>query len=106
MVDRPEILRQLAELRFKPVSETDDFIHLKRFATVHLFIWFDTKDPRFDTYAELTGGLYEYGEIAGFFKGMYQARELLIATGLREIGRSERLYPENRRGKNTRTSEL
>ena len=106
MLDRKQLLEQLTKIRFKPVSESDHFVHLQRFAAVHLFIWFDSKDPRFDTYAELSGGLYEYGEIAGFFKGMYQARELLLAQGLREIGRSERLYPENRRGKNTRTSEL
>ena len=71
--------------------------------------FFIRKEPHglsFDCYAELSGGIYEIGELASITKNLLLFRETLLQHGAREINTTERLYPADRRGKNTKTSGL
>ena len=60
----------------------------------------------YDSYAELKGGIYETGDLLTLVKYLLIFKETLEKHGAREINTTERLYPANRRGKNTKTSEL
>ena len=64
------------------------------------------KSIEIDFYAELTGGIYETGDISVIANKMGALNELSAKFKIKQINTTERLYPHNRRGRNTNTSGL
>ena len=59
-----------------------------------------------DFYAELKGGYYELGDVNIIANKINSLNDIANKYNLRQINTTERLYPSNRRGENTRTSGL
>lgn len=60
----------------------------------------------FDAYAELSGGIYELGDLHSLTRRMLNLKKLCLSYEAREMNTTERLYPADRRGQNTTTSGL
>ena len=60
----------------------------------------------FDVYAELTDGIYEIGDLHHLTRNLLNIKKICLDVQAEEMNTTERLYPENRRGKNTQTSRL
>lgn len=60
----------------------------------------------YDIYADLAQGIYEIGDMNVVTNIMLNAKRIARSFGLREMNTTERLYPADRRGKNTQTSGL
>ncbi|OLS22543.1 MAG: hypothetical protein HeimC2_29170 [Candidatus Heimdallarchaeota archaeon LC_2] len=61
---------------------------------------------KFDIYSQLNSGIYELGELHVLTRNMLNVKKICLAYEAEEMNTTERLYPENRRGKNTKTSGL
>ncbi len=61
---------------------------------------------KFDIYSELSSGIYELGELHVLTRNMLNVKKICLSYEAEEMNTTERLYPENRRGKNTKTSGL
>ncbi len=106
MTDIKQILAILKKQGIE-MKKVDDVTWIgDKLGTVQFTIWEKPEGLSFDCYAELKGGIYELGELATIVKYMLGFRNTLIQHGAREINTTERLYPKDRRGKNTRTSGL
>lgn len=65
----------------------------------------EAKGISFDIYADLNG-VYEFGDMHVLLTAMLRAKDHCMKLNLRERNTTERLYPPDRRGKNTETSGL
>ncbi len=106
MTNIEDIIATLKKRGIEMTKVNDTIWTGTKLGTVQFTIWDKPEGLSFDCYAELKGGIYELGELATIVKYMLEFRNTLIQHGAREINTTERLYPKDRRGKNTRTSGL
>ena len=99
-----EITDFLEENNFSqtPLNEDANTFVFHKYHMIKLYLY--PESHKFDLYFDLKSGIYEYGDIASLFKSGHLTRAFLISKGWSEQLRSERLYPRDRRGKNTKTS--
>ena len=115
MIDRDirlkgeQLLDDLHELGYEAEDDFDEnderFVQFKRH-TILVTIKITKLDLEFDVYAELNSGIYEIGDLHLLTRKMLELKKLCLSYEAREINTTERLYPQNRRGKNTQTSGL
>ncbi|MHA2031329.1 MAG: hypothetical protein ACW99A_16490 [Candidatus Kariarchaeaceae archaeon] len=103
-----KMLDELHQEKFGLVEDFDQdetrVVMLKRrniFCTIVL-----STHIKFDIYADLSAGIYELGELHVLTRNMLNVKKICLAYEAEEMNTTERLYPENRRGKNTQTSGL
>ncbi len=104
-----KVIDEFHELNVKFVSDqsTEEYrrVVMKRYQVVFTLI-LDKNGVSFDTYADLKSGVYELGDLHTMVRFMLKVREKCKYLGFREMNTTERLYPSNRIGDMTRTSEL
>lgn len=103
-----KMLDELHQEKFELIEDFDQdgtrVVLLKRrtiFCTLILSTYI-----RFDIYAELNSGIYELGDVHVLARNMLNVKKICLDYEAEEMNTTERLYPENRRGKNTQTSGL
>jgi hypothetical protein len=103
-----KMLDELHQEKFELIEDFDQdgqrVVMLKRrniFCTLILSTFI-----KFDIYADLSSGIYEMGELHVLTRNMLNVKKICLAYEAEEMNTTERLYPENRRGKNTQTSGL
>ena len=104
----PEILSDIKKIGFNKYIKTYEgeikFYTFEKYQVVVQLILKNTIE--IDFYAELKGGYYEFGDVNVIANKMKSLNELSKKYNLYQINTTERLYPQNRRGENTRTSGL
>ncbi len=103
-----DLIDEMYNLKFKVISDYADIERrVVRFRRVSVYVTLIlTHEISFDVYAFLTEGIYELGETHLLTTRMLEVKKICFAFDAREMNTTERLYPENRRGKNTKTSGL
>ncbi len=104
-----KILDYFYNNRYKIVSDRD--VDGKRTVTLSkygatLVLVLEENNVAFDTYAELKEGIYELGELNTLVSIMLQAKRMCLELDFREMNTTERLYPKDRQGAETKTSGL
>ncbi len=104
-----EVLDYFYKNRFKIVSDRDVNGHrtvtLSKYGAT-LVLVMEKKGIAFDTFADLKTGIYELGELNTLVSAMLQAKRMCLEKGFREMNTTERLYPKDRQGAETKTSGL
>ncbi|RMG20843.1 MAG: hypothetical protein D6732_28190 [Methanobacteriota archaeon] len=104
-----EVLDYFHGNRFRILSDRDVDGHrtvtLSKYGAI-LVLVLEGNVIAFDTYADLKAGIYELGELNTLVSVMLQAKRMCLDRGFREMNTTERLYPRDRRGSETRTSGL
>jgi len=102
------LLDELHGLKFEITDDFDQDGHrtvlLKRH-TIKVAVINKTQID-FDVYADLSEGIYELGELHALTRRILNVKKACLAYDAREMNTTERLYPQNRRGKHTQTSGL
>jgi len=60
----------------------------------------------FDIYTKIKAGIYELGELHLITRKMLELKKIALKYNAREMNTTERLYPQDRQGKETKTSGL
>ncbi len=79
-------------------------VQLKKYTLNVVLI--QTDQISFDIFADLNAGVYELGELHSLTTRMLNVKKLCLEYNCREMNTTERLYPADRRGKQTQTSGL
>jgi hypothetical protein len=103
------LLDDLFGKKYKIVSDGYDdknqrIIQLRKH-TMHLTLVL-TNIISYDLYSYLTEGIYEIGDLHLLTNRLLETKKICVAYNAREMNTTERLYPSNRRGKETQTSGL
>lgn len=103
------LLDDLFGKKYKIVSDGYDdhkqrIIQLRKH-TMHLTLIL-TDIISYDLYSFLTEGIYEIGDLHLLTSRLLETKKICVAYNAREMNTTERLYPSNRRGKDTQTSGL
>ena len=103
-----QILNEIKKVGFHKYEEaTQNDFKFYTFEKYQIVVQLILKDTiEIDFYAELKGGYYEFGDVNVIANKMKSLNELSEKYNLYQINTTERLYPQNRRGENTRTSGL
>lgn len=103
------ILDHFHKANFKVVSDSDvkgeRVVILQRYAIITTLVM-NKEEISFDCYADIKEGVYEFGDLNILSRTMLNVKKIAGEIGLRERNTTERLYPDDRRGKNTETSGL
>ena len=105
---REIVIKGVKKLGFSEFENTFDgkveYITFQKYQIVIQLIVKNTIE--IDFYAELKGGYYELGDVNVIANKLNALNDIANKYNLRQINTTERLYPYNRRGENTRTSGL
>ncbi len=104
-----KILDDFHKDRFKFISDRDvngtRVVTLSKYgATVVLVL--EEQGVAFDTFADLKTGIYELGDLHTLTRVMLAVKKKCLDLGCREMNTTERLYPQERQGSETKTSGL
>lgn len=104
-----EALDYFHQHRFKIVSDRDvdgkRTVTLRKYGATFVLVLED-RGIAFDTFADLKTGIYELGDLNTLVSIMLQVKRMCLEKGFREMNTTERLYPADRQGKETKTSGL
>ena len=103
-----EILNEIKTIGFNKYRESlQNEVRFYTFLKYQIVVQLIVKNTiEIDFYAELKGGYYELGDVNIIANKINSLNDIAIKYNLRQINTTERLYPYNRRGENTRTSGL
>jgi hypothetical protein len=104
-----KILDYFHENKFKIISDTN--VKDERVVTLHKYevyvaLFQDKNEISFDVYGSLKERIYEFGELNLLTRTILNVKKMGLELGIRERNTTERLYPDDRRGNQTKTSGL
>ncbi|MCH8907238.1 MAG: hypothetical protein IH840_09130 [Candidatus Heimdallarchaeota archaeon] len=104
-----KLLDDLHELKYDMQEDYDeDGVRIVQFRRHTVWITLQIKDETidFDVYGDLSAGIYELGDLHLLTRRMLEVKKVCLSYEAREMNTTERLYPKNRQGKETKTSGL